>query len=165
GPAVSATIRSPVGQSAPPAGRIDIDAQDRIYIADTGNHVIRRIDTDGTIHTIAGTGVPGYSGDNGPATQAQLNVPSDVAIAPDGTIYIADTKNNRIRRVGTDGIITTIAGTGAGGYSGDGGLAKNAKLDRPYGVALAPTGEIVVFDTHNHRIRILTENPIDNGQP
>jgi sugar lactone lactonase YvrE len=163
GLAIAATIRSPVGQSAPPAGRIDIDAQDRIYIADTGNHVIRLIDTDGKIRTIAGTGVPGYSGDNGPATQAQLNVPSDVAVAPDGTIYIADTKNNRVRRVGTDGIITTFAGTGTQGYSGDGTLARNAKLDRPYGVAIAPSGAIVISDTHNHRIRIVTEEPIDNG--
>jgi sugar lactone lactonase YvrE len=163
GPATLATIRSPVGQSAPPAGRIDIDSQDRIFIADTGNHVIRRIDADGTIHTIAGTGVAGYSGDGGPANQATLNTPSDVAVAPDGTLYIADTFNNVVRRVTTDGTISTIAGTGSAGFSGDGRLAQDAKLDRPYGVAISPTGEIMIADTHNHRFRILTEEPRDSG--
>ena len=163
GPAPLATLRSPVGQSAPPAGRIDIDAQDRIYIADTGNHVIRRIETDGTIHTIAGNGTVGYTGDNGPATEAQLNTPSDVAVAPDGTFYIADTFNNVVRRVSPDGVITTVAGTGTAGFSGDGRLGQDAKLNRPYGVAIAATGEVVIADTHNHRFRILTEEPRDSG--
>ena len=159
GPATLALLRSPVGQSAPPAGRIDIDAQDRIYIADTGNHCIRRIETDGTIVTLAGTGSPGYTGDGGPATKAQLNTPSDVAVAPDGAIYIADTKNNVVRRVDPDGSIKTVAGTGSGGFSGDGRLGSNAKLNRPYGVAVAPNGDVVIADTHNHRFRILTEEP------
>jgi sugar lactone lactonase YvrE len=158
-----ATLRSPVGQSAPPAGRIDIDGQDRIYIADTGNHVIRRIDADGMIRTIAGTGVAGYSGDGGPATSAQLNTPSDVAVDQEGRIYIADTKNNVIRRIEANGTIRTVAGTGVQGYSGDGGLAVNAKLNRPYGVAVGPTGEVVIADTHNHRLRILTYEPVPGG--
>ncbi|MBI4606095.1 MAG: hypothetical protein HY721_29365, partial [Planctomycetes bacterium] len=163
GPAFQATLRSPVGQSAPPAGRIDLDAQDRIYVADTGNHVIRVIDTDGTIRTVAGNGVPGYSGDGGPATQASLNTPSDLAVAPDGALYIADTMNNVVRKVSPEGIIGTIAGTGAQGFSGDGRLAREAKLDRPYGVAIAPNGDIVIADTHNHRMRILTEEPRESG--
>jgi DNA-binding beta-propeller fold protein YncE len=164
GPASLATLRSPVGQAAPPAGRIDIDSAGRIYIADTGNHVIRRIDTDGAIRTVAGTGQPGYSGDGGPATEAQLNTPSDVAVAPDGTLYIADTMNNRIRRVLPDGRISTIAGTGTQGFSGDGGLGRDAKLNRPYGVAVSADGEMVMIaDTHNHRLRILTEEPRESG--
>jgi sugar lactone lactonase YvrE len=158
GQASLAMLRSPVGQSAPPAGRIDIDAQDRIYIADTGNHVIRRIDSDGTIRTVAGSGgQAGYSGDGGPATSARLNTPSDVAVAPDGTMYIADTANNAVRRVALDGTIVTIAGTGAAGFSGDGGLGRSAKLNRPYGVAIGPSGEVVIADSYNHRFRVLTE--------
>ena len=166
GPATLALLRSPVGQSAPPAGRIDIDAQDRIYIADTGNHCIRRIETDGTIVTLAGTGSPGYTGDGGLATKAALNTPSDVAVAPDGAVYIADTKNNVVRRIDPDGTIKTVAGTGAGGFSGDGRLGRDAKLNRPYGVAVAPNGDVVIADTHNHRFRILTEEPreVDPGE-
>ncbi len=158
-----ATLRSPVGQSAPPAGRIDIDSLDRIYIADTGNHVIRLIDSDGMIRTIAGTGQAGYSGDNGPATAAKLNTPSDVAVAPDGTVYIADTFNNVVRKVAPDGTITTIAGIGAPGFSGDGGLGKDAKLNRPYGVAIGPTGMVIIADSYNHRLRALTAEPVDSG--
>jgi len=159
GPAAQAELNSPKGQSAPPAGRIAIDAQDRIYIADTGNHVVRLIDTDQTIRTIAGTGHAGYSGDDHMATDAQLNTPSDVAIAPDGTVYIADTMNNVVRMVTPDGIITTFAGTGARGFSGDDGPATHAKLDRPYGLTIAPNGDVYVADTHNHRIRVISGSP------
>ncbi len=157
GPALNAELRAPKGQAAPPAGRIAIDAQDRIYIADSGNHAIRLIDTDGTIRTIAGTGNPGYSGDGGPATAAQLNTPSDVAVAPNGRIYIADTFNNVIRVVLPNGIIQTYAGTGAGGFSGDGGDARQAQLDRPYGVEVAPNGDVLVADTHNQRFRQIAD--------
>lgn len=156
GPAILAQLSSPVGQSAPPAGRIAIDAEDRIYIADTGNHVVRMIDTDGIIYTIAGTGQPGYSGDGGPATAAQLNTPSDVAITGNGILYIADTMNHVVRKVGREGIITTVAGTGERGFSGDGGPGSAAKLDRPYGVGVAANGDVYVFDTHNQRIRRLS---------
>jgi sugar lactone lactonase YvrE len=153
GPATGAQLRAPRGQSAPPAGRIAIDADDRIYIADTGNHVIRLIDTDGTIHTIAGTGEAGYSGDGGPATQAQLDTPSDVAITSNGIIYIADTMNSVVRVIDREGIIRTYAGTGEQGFSGDGGLAREAQLDRPYGIDVAGNGTLFVADTHNHRYR------------
>ncbi|HYD46836.1 MAG TPA: hypothetical protein VEB21_00735, partial [Terriglobales bacterium] len=112
GPALQAQLSTPKGQSAPPAGRIVLDAQDRIYVADTGNHVVRLIDTDGTIRTIAGSNVAGYDGDGGPATAAQLNTPSDIALSPAGILYIADTMNNVIRAVSPDGIISTVAGTG-----------------------------------------------------
>jgi sugar lactone lactonase YvrE len=156
GLATLATLRSPVGQSAPPAGRIDIDSEDQIYIADTGNHAVRLIDADGVIRTIAGTGQAGYSGDGGPATSARLNTPSDVAVTADGTIYIADTMNNVVRKVAPDGTISTVAGTGVAGFSGDGGLGSDAKLNRPYGVDLGPQGELMISDTHNHRLRLLT---------
>ncbi|MEK6675021.1 MAG: NHL repeat-containing protein, partial [Planctomycetota bacterium] len=164
GPAEMAQLNSPKGQSAQPAGRIDLDSTDRIYIADTGNHVIRRIERDGTINTLAGNAIlgAGYSGDGGPATAAQLNTPSDIEVAPDGSIYIADTSNNVIRKVSPDGIITTVAGTGELGYGGDGGPADEAKLNRPYGVALSPQGDLLIADTHNHRIRkITTQLPED----
>jgi sugar lactone lactonase YvrE len=156
GPAEQAQINGPKGQSAPPASRIAIDARNRIYIADTGNHRIRRIDELGNITSIAGTGIPGYSGDGGPAVDAQLNTPSDVAIAPNGTLYIADTNNSVVRVITPDGIIHTFAGTGTRGFSGDGGPATAAQLDRPYGVELAPNGDLYIADTHNQRIREVT---------
>ncbi|MCX8072669.1 MAG: hypothetical protein N3C12_09480 [Candidatus Binatia bacterium] len=155
GPAIFAQLRAPKGQAAPPAGRVAIDASDQIYIADTGNHVIRLIDVNGIIHTIAGTGEPGYSGDGGPATQAQLNTPSDVAVGRDGSVYIADTMNSVIRRIRPDGIIETVAGSGVQGFAGDGGPAANAQLDRPYGVEVASNGHVFVADTHNHRFRVI----------
>lgn len=155
GPAIRAQLRAPRGQAAPPAGRIALDALDQIYIADSGNHVVRLIDTDGIIHTIAGTGEPGYSGDGGPATQAQLNTPSDVAVGADGSVYIADTMNHVVRRVRLDGVIETIAGTGEQGFGGDGGPATGALLDRPYGVEVAPNGHVFIADTHNHRFRVV----------
>jgi len=153
GPAVLAQLNAEKGQSAPPAGRVAIDSQDRIYIADSGNHRVRRIDTDGTIITIAGTGEPGYNGDGGLATEAQLNQPRDVAVASNGIVYIADTANNVIRMVRPDGIISTYAGTGTQGYDGDLGPATLAELNRPYGIGIAPNGVLYVADTHNQRVR------------
>jgi sugar lactone lactonase YvrE len=156
GPAVEAQLDAPRGQSAPPAGRITIDSLDRIYIADSGNHCIRMIDSIGAITTIAGDGEPGYSGDEGPARQARFNTPSDVAIAADGTLYIADTMNHVVRSITPDGRIHTVAGTGTRGFSGDGLPAYAAQLDRPYGVATAPNGDLYVADTHNQRVRLIT---------
>jgi sugar lactone lactonase YvrE len=156
GPAMAAQLDSPKGQAAAPAGRLTLDAQNRIYVADTGNHCIRLIDTDGSIRTIAGTGTAGYSGDGGPATQAQLNTPSDVAVTPDGTIYIADTYNNVVRVVTPDGMISTLAGNGQEGFSGDGGPAAQAEMDRPYGLEVGPDGTVYIADTHNQRIRRVT---------
>ena len=156
GVAENAQLNSPMGQSAPPSGRIALDAFDRIYIADTGNHVIRMIDNDRRIRSIAGVGRRGYSGDGGPAIEAELNTPSDLAVASDGTIYIADTMNHVIRRISPDGIITTFAGTGERGFYGDGGIPEAAQLDRPYGVTLSPEGEVYIADTHNHRVRRVT---------
>lgn len=156
GPATAAQFNGPRGQAAPPANRIAIDARNRIYVADTGNHKIRLIDEINNITTFAGNGTPGYSGDGGPATEAQLNTPSDVAVAPNGTVYIADTLNHAVRIVMPDGTIDTLAGTGERGFSGDGGPAHLAKLDRPYGIDLAPNGSVFIADTHNQRIREVT---------
>ncbi len=156
GPAAQAQFNAPSGQAAAPASRLTIDAHNRLYVTDTSNPCVRLIDTDGTIRTIAGNGTPGYSGDGGPATQAQLNTPSDVAVTPDGSFYIADTMNNVIRKVSPDGIITTFAGNGQGGFAGDGGLATQAQLDRPYGLDVGPDGTVYIADTHNQRIRRVT---------
>jgi len=153
GQAEQARLNSPKGQSAPPAGRITLNADGEIIIADTGNHAVRLIDAAGIITTIAGNGTPGYSGDGGPANAAQLNTPSDVAVGPDGSIYIADTFNHAVRVITPDGIINTLAGTGVRGFSGDGGPASEATLDRPYGLTVATDGTVYVADTHNHRIR------------
>jgi sugar lactone lactonase YvrE len=151
--AEDARLNGPRGQSAPPASRICIDNRDRIYIADTGNNVVRMIDSDGTIRTIAGTGERGYGGDDGPATEAKLNTPSDVAIASNGIVYVADTMNHVIRMISPDGIIRTLAGTGERGFGGDGGPADEALLDRPYGLTVSANGDVYIADTHNQRIR------------
>jgi RHS repeat-associated protein len=145
GPATAARLYSPSG--------VAVAADGSVLIADPGNHRIRRIGPDGLITTLVGTGVYGYSGDGGPATRAQLRSPYGVAVAPDGSVLIADSNNHRIRRVGPDGLITTLAGTGVQGYSGDGGPATQATFGRPYGVAVAPDGSVLIADAGNHRIR------------
>ena len=129
-----------------------------LYIADSGNHRIRRVTPDGIITTVTGTGEPGsgnggYSGDGGPAGQALLQYPADVDIGPDGSLYIADTNNHRIRRVTPDGIISTMAGTGTQGYFGDGGPADQAPLTGPNGVTLGPDGSLYISEVGVHRIR------------
>lgn len=159
GLATEARLSSPVGQAAAPAARIDIGPDDQIYIADTGNHVVRMIDTDGVIHTLAGTGEPGYSGDGGSGTFATFNTPSDVALAPNGILYVADTQNHVVRRIRPNGTVDTVAGTGNRGFSGDGGPAHSAQLDRPYGVEVAPNGDLYIADTHNHRVRKVSAQP------
>jgi RHS repeat-associated protein len=132
---------------------VAVAADGSLYIADTANYRIRRVSPDGIITTTAGNGVLGYSGDGGPATQARLNAPSSVAVAADGSLYIADEVNHRVRRVSPDGIITTVAGIGAFGYDGDGGPATQARLNLPRGVAVAADGSVYIADFGNHRIR------------
>ena len=122
-----------------------------IYIADGENHRIRRVGPDGIITTVAGNGTQGYAGDGGPATEAQISG-GDVALGPDGSIYIAETFNFRIRRVGPDGIITTVAGNGESYYNGDGIPATEAAFT-PYDLALGPDGSIYIADLGNFRIR------------
>lgn len=156
GPAVDAQISLPGGQAAPPAGRITTDAKGQLYIADSGNHRIRRVDLDGTITTIAGDGKPAYRGDDGPATEASLFRPSDVAVDRQGNVYIADTDNSCVRKVDTSGVITTAVGVcGSHGVGDEGTHATQMFLDRPYGIGLAEDGTLYVADTHNHRIVVV----------
>ena len=127
-----------------------------LFIADTLNERIREVNTQGIISTVAGTGAYGFSGDNGPATEAQLNYPLDVAVAPGGGFYIADTQNERIRYVDASGTITTIAGDESGiDYGGDEGPAVDAALATPAAVAVAPNGDVYIGDVTNNRVRYI----------
>ncbi len=130
-----------------------------LYIADTGNHRIRAIATNGTISTIAGTGQLGFAGDNGPASAAALASPNALAIGPDGSLYIADSANHRVRRIAS-GSITTVAGNGTQGFSGDSGVATAAALDTPSGLAISTAGLLYIADTHNHRVRVVNTSGI-----
>jgi len=164
GPGDEALMYQPFSQSAPPAGRMEMGPDDVLYFADSGNHRIRAYHVDdGTVETVAGSGPDtfdrnfkgGYDGDGGSATKAQLNNPVDVAVREDGVLFIADTHNSCVRMV-KDGKISTVAGKcEKRGYGGDGGPATEAILNRPYGVALGPDGDLYIADTHNHRIRVV----------
>jgi len=132
---------------------IYVDDHDNLYVADTGNHRIRRIGNDGTVTTVAGTGVAGGEGDGGIATEAQLNQPTGVSMDAFGNLYIADSGNQRIRQVQPDGTIVTIAGSIFGGYGGDGKLPSQAQFNIPFGVSVAPGGVLLVADRDNHRLR------------
>lgn len=146
GAATAAQLNTPYGMM--------MDAQGNIYIADVGSSKVRRINTAGTIHTVAGNGLPGFSGDGGAATAAQLSSPGSVAMDIYGNLYIGDVTNNRVRMVNTSGIITTVAGSsGTGGYGGDGGAATAALLNQPLGVAVDGIGNLFISDQLNHRIR------------
>jgi len=138
GPAIDALFYNPTGIAVGPDGSL--------YIADSGNQRIRRIGPDGIITTVTGNGTSGFSGDGGPATQAQLWSPQDVALGPDGSLYIGETFNHRVRRVAPDGAITTVAGsTNAGwGNSGDGGPATQAMLAYPSKIAVGPDGSLYI---------------------
>ena len=132
-----------------------------LYIADRVNNRVRRVLPNGTITTVAGTGVAGFSGDGGPATNATLDFIHDVAETPSGGFVIADTRNQRIRYVAPSGIITTAAGSGpygcfcSGGFSGDGGPATAARLSNPHGIDVGPDGSILIADTDNNRVRLV----------
>src|SRR4051794_16366879 len=145
GPAIDAQMNDPIG--------VAVDRAGNIVIADALYHRIRRVTADGTITTIAGNGIPSFWGDGGPATDANLQYPTGVALDHDGNVFIADAANHRIRRIDTDGTITTVAGTGAAGFAGDGGPATEARLHKPTGVAVSRKGELFIADEYNHRIR------------
>ena len=135
-----------------PAG-VAVDTAGNLYIADAGGQRVRKVTLAGIITTVAGNGTPGFSGDGGLAAAAQLNWPKDVATDANGNLYIADTGNSTIRKVTPAGIITTIAGNSSSGFSGDGGLATNAQLNQPSGVAVDGTGSVYISDTYNFRVR------------
>jgi trimeric autotransporter adhesin len=145
GAAATASLADPFGVAA--------DAVGNLYIADTSNHRIRKIDTSGIITTVAGNGTESFSGDGGPATSATLNTPIGVAVDRAGNLYIADAFNNRIRKVNAAGVITTVAGNGDARFSGDHAAATNASLSAPFGVAVDGVGNLYIADTSNQRIR------------
>ena len=130
-----------------------LDSSGNIYIADTNNHRIRKVDASGIITTVAGNGTMGYSGDGGSATTAKLWAPKSIATDGSGNIYIGDTNNHRIRKVNPSGIITTVAGNGTIGHSGDRGPGVKAQLKYPWGVAVDASGALYVVDGANHSVR------------
>jgi sugar lactone lactonase YvrE len=152
GQATNASLNGPCG--------IALDAFGNLFVADTGHNRVRKVSTNGIITTIAGGSTRGFSGDGGFATNASLNGPN--AIFPDrwGNLFIADTLNNRIRKVASNGIITTIAGSGTAGFSGDGDLATNASLCSPSGLTFDTVGNLLIADTCNERIRQVDPNGI-----
>jgi sugar lactone lactonase YvrE len=145
GPATEADLRYPRG--------LALGGDGSLYIAEAGNDRIRRVDPAGIITTVAGNGTRGFSGDGGPATQAQLFSPAEIHLDRAGNLYLADDGNNRIRRVDPKGIITTVAGNGAKGFSGDGGPAREAQLSNVWGVTVDDAGNLYIADTGNNRIR------------
>jgi hypothetical protein len=154
GPATSANLCFPVA--------LAVDAKGNVYVAEyggSGTHRVRKIGPDGTITTIAGTGERGFSGDGGPATSARLNLPGGLAVDARGSVYIMDTWNTRVRKVSPDGTITTIAGNGKPGFSGDGGPATSAQLlggGYHHGVAVDRQGNVYIADAANYRVRKVT---------
>ncbi len=137
---------------------VAVDGSGNLFIPDPVNYRIRRVSPDGIITTVAGTGTPGFSGDGGTATSAQLAGPSRVAVDGSGNLFIVD--NNRIRKVSASGIITTVAGNGTSGFSGDGGAATSAQLNFPYGVAVDGSGNLFISDLFNNRIRKVSTSGI-----
>ena len=143
--AILASLSSPVG--------VAVDGSGNILIADRNNYRIRKVATGGVMGTLAGNGIQSYSGDNGPATAAQMNQPAGVAVDGSGNIYVADTANSCVRVISPGGVITTFAGNGIAGFSGDTGQAIGAQLNRPSGVAVDAGGNVYIADTLNSRIR------------
>ncbi len=152
--AVSGIITTFAAQLDLPAA-LAIDAAQNLYFADQRRHVVQRIDhASGAMTTVAGTGTQGYAGDLGPATLAAIDSPSGLALDAAGNLYIADTHNQRIRRVdAVAGIITSVAGTGQPGFAGDASAATSAAIDLPRGLALDAAGNLFLVDSRNQRIR------------
>jgi uncharacterized repeat protein (TIGR02059 family) len=154
GPATQAWLNNPSSIALAPDGSL--------YIADFDNHLIRKVGRDGIITTLAGTW-QGYSGDGGPASEARLSYPKDIALGPDGSIYLTSNLYPTIRKIDPEGIITTVAGNSQEkGYSGDGGPATQALLSKPSGIAVGPDGSLYIADWDNHSIRCVGPDGIIN---
>jgi DNA-binding CsgD family transcriptional regulator/sugar lactone lactonase YvrE len=149
-PAAQAQLNTPQG--------LAVDSAGNVYIADTLNNRVRRVDADGTITTVAGTGEAGYAGDGRAGREAKLNLPTGLAIGFNDTLFIADTGNNVIRQLGADGAIHTVAGTGEAGYRGEAGSAVDAVLHAPGGLAFDREGNLYIADTLNQRVRRIDVN-------
>jgi hypothetical protein len=146
GPATQARLDYPLG--------LAFDGAGSLYIADSFNYRVRKVSPDGTITTVAGTGKPGFAGDGGKATAAQLDGPFSLVVDGAGDLFIADFGNNRVRKVAPDGIITTAAGVGGnGGFSGDNGPATDARLNDPIGLAVDALGNLFIAEKGNYRVR------------
>ena len=151
GPAVDAALFEPFG--------VALDGAGNIYIGDSGNNVIRKVSPAGIITSVAGNSSYGYSGDGGPATAAEFGDPQDIVIDAAGNLYVADTSNNVVRKVSSSGIVTTVAGNGKQGYSGDGGQAIAAELDfQSGGLAVDGLGNLYIADSFNSRIRKVSQD-------
>ena len=152
----NAEFANPKGQAAAPSGRL-VFHEGAIYVADTLNQRIRKIDVaTGMVSTYAGNGTPGYAGDGGPATEGSFFSPTDLAFGPDGSLYVADTENSCVRRVDPDGTLSTAAGRcGEPDFTGDGGPADEARMNKPFGVEIDEEGNLFVADTYNHVVRVV----------
>ncbi len=150
GPATAARLYFP--------GGVDAGSSGNVYVSDTENNRIRMVDIGGTIDTVAGNGPAGYGGDGGPAAEAPLGYPTSTALDSLGNLYIADFGNSRIRKIDMSGTITTFAGNGQYGYSGDGGPADAAELNNPACVTIDDLGSMYIADMTNHVIRKVVDN-------
>lgn len=147
GPAVAARLNAPQA--------LALVGDGSLYVADMRNHRVRKVDPQGVISTVAGTGEAGYAGDGGPAVAAKLNLPVGVAVGFAGSLYVADSANHRVRRLGADGVISTVAGTGDLAYAGDGGPGTSAPVGFPTGLAFDHRGNLYIADLFNDRVRKL----------
>ena len=145
GPATEAALSHP--------SYVAVDTAGNLYVSDFLANRVRKVDPEGVITTVAGTGAAGFSGDGGPAIAAELSFPTGIAFDGDGNLYLSDADNNRVRKVDPAGVITTVAGTGAPGFSGDGGPATAAELDAPAGLAVSADGRLYIADQGNDRVR------------
>jgi sugar lactone lactonase YvrE len=159
GDALFARMAQPYGQAADPAGRLTYDLDGNLLFADSENNRIRKVDRNGIMTTLAGTGVAGYSGDDGPAVLAKINRPIDIEVGDDGNVYFTDVDNSCVRKIDAAGTISRVVGRCSANhkdraFGGDGGDPLDAKLDRPYGIELVGK-KMYVSDSYNNRIRVV----------
>ena len=145
GPATEAQLQEPTGVAVTPDGGF--------LIADALNNEVRKVSAAGVISRVAGTGAPGNTGDDGPATEAQLHEPVGVAVTADGGFLITDALNNEVRKVSAAGVISRVAGTGIVGNTGDDGPATEAQLNKPFGMAVTADGGFLIADVVNNEVR------------